>query len=105
MGTRAGMDGHLSHAPPLPPPPPMGDRDVIEAHALHRRRVVAALLWGGDRTPREAYDIALQSLLAGVGLALLIAVVVGVVALVDASRRHQPHAGRTGSAAAQAAPM
>jgi hypothetical protein len=86
----------------------MSDRDMIEAHALHRRRVLAAFLWGRDRNARRAHAAALRSLLAGAGLALVIAVVVGVIALVDASRQRQPRAELTphrAAAAAQAAPM
>jgi hypothetical protein len=83
----------------------MTDRDVIEAHALHRRHVLSAFLWGRDRGAASAHTDAAQSLLLGLGLALLIAVLVGVVALVDASRHRQPHAERTRPSAAQTAPM
>ena len=70
----------------------MSDRDVIEAHALHRRRVLAAFLWGRDRGARSAHVDAGHSLLLGLGLALVIAVLVGVVALVGVSRQRSPHA-------------
>jgi hypothetical protein len=97
----------VSHAPQLPDPPVMSDRDVIEAHALHRRHVLAAFLWGRDRAARSAHTEAVRSLLAGVGIALLVAVLVGVVAVVDASRHRQPHAAltRPPGAEAQTAPM
>jgi hypothetical protein len=64
----------------------MDDRDVIEAHELQRRRTMAAFLWGRQPVARGAHNEAAQGLLIGAALALVILLVVGIVALVGASR-------------------
>jgi hypothetical protein len=83
----------------LPEPPPMDDRDVIEAHELQRRRTLAAFLWG-TQTARARHAEAGQGLLIGAVLAILIALVIGVGALVDVSRhRSQRSAAESQTAA------
>jgi hypothetical protein len=68
----------------------MSDRDVIEAHALRRRQVVAAFLRGDRGRARTPSGPGLRALLMGLALAAAVAVVVGVAGLVDASRhRHR----------------
>lgn len=64
----------------------MDDRDVIEAHELHRRRTVAAFLWGTQPGARTRHNEAAQGLLLGAAVAVVIVLVVGIVALVGASR-------------------
>jgi len=66
--------------------PGLDDRDLIEARALRRRRVLQAFLTGG---PEAAERWARRGLLLGVALSLVIAVVVGIAGLVAGSR--QPH--------------
>jgi hypothetical protein len=70
-------------------PPALDDRDVIEARALRRRQVLAALLRGSDGRPEPQGGVARRGLLLGVALSLVAAVIVGIAGLVDASRRRQ----------------
>jgi hypothetical protein len=70
----------------MPEPPPMDDRDAIDAHDLHARRTLAAFLWGTQPATRRRHAESAQGLLLGAAIALLILLVVGVVALVGASR-------------------
>ena len=68
----------------------MSDRDVIEAHALRRRQVVAAFLRGDQGRARTPAGPGLRALLVGLALAVAVALVVGIAGLVDASRhRHR----------------
>jgi hypothetical protein len=68
--------------------PTLDDRDLIEARSLRRRQVLAALLRGGDGRPESSSAVARRGFVIGVVLSLVIAVVVGIAGLVDASRQH-----------------
>lgn len=64
--------------------PVLDDRDLIEARALRRRNVLDAFMSGGhDRAEPWAW----RGFLAGIALALVIAIVVGIAGLIGASRR------------------
>jgi len=70
----------------MPEPPPMDDRDAIDAHDLHARRTLAAFLWGSQPGARARHAESAQGLLISAAIAIVIVLVVGVVALVQASR-------------------
>lgn len=63
-------------------------KDLLEAQAFTRRRVLAVLVGGaaGGREPEPAATG--RSLLGGVVLAVVVALVVAVVALLDGDGRH-----------------
>lgn len=71
--------------------PVLNDRDAIEASTLRRRQVLAALLRGGDGRAETSTDVTRRGLVLGVALSLVVAVVVGIAGLVDASRQRQQH--------------
>jgi len=73
----------------LPEPPPLDDRDAIDAHELHSRRTLAAFLWGGEPAARTRHNESAQGLVVGVAVALLVLLVIGVIALVGASRQRK----------------
>jgi len=77
--------GDVSHPPP-PEPPALDDQDVIEAHELTRRRTLAAFLWGSQSGVRSRDTEAVRGLLLGAAVAIAIALVAGIVALVEATR-------------------
>lgn len=64
----------------------MDDRDAIDAHDLQARRTLAAFLWGTQPGARARHAESAQGLLIGAAIAVVILVVVGVIALVQASR-------------------
>jgi hypothetical protein len=64
----------------------MDDRDAIDAHDLQARRTLAAFLWGTRPGTRRQHAESAQGLLIGAAIALVILLVVGVVALVGATR-------------------
>ena len=73
-------------------PPAPGDQDLIEAHALRRRHVIDAFLYGSRGRGDVVTEPALRFVMLGVAVAVAIGLVVGVIALVDATRHHQRQA-------------
>lgn len=64
----------------------MDDRDAIDAHDLHARRTLAAFLYGTRPSGRARHGESAQGLLIGAAIGVVILIVVGIVALVGASR-------------------
>jgi hypothetical protein len=64
----------------------MDDRDAIDAHDLSARRTLAAFLWGTRPGTRARHAESAQGLLIGAAIGLVVLLVVGIVALVGASR-------------------
>jgi hypothetical protein len=87
---------------PLPEPPPMDDRDAIDAHDLHARRTLAAFLWGTEPGARTRHAESAQGLLIGAAIGVVIVLVIGVVALVQASRHRTAQVAAPMSAQATA---
>ena len=65
-------------------PPVLNDRDVIEARALRREQVLAALLHGDGGRAGHPSDVARRGFVLGVALSAAIAVTVGIAGLVGA---------------------
>lgn len=65
----------------------MDDRDAIDAHELHARRTLDAFLWGTRRRTRSRRTESARGLIIGVAAGVMILLVIGIVALVGASRR------------------
>ena len=68
-------------------PRPLGDAEVLEVEAVHRRQLLDALVHGASRTAPSRSGTG-RGLLIGIAVAVAIALGVGLVAMVQATMTH-----------------